>query len=102
MRLAKERKTQYMNIQVTQYCKLEKVNPFTIYPCPKKIRNAHLMRLLIIFYHPDSTVGTGISPVQPCITQVADFTAGREFHPAPKTNILFTNILSHFLKKASG
>ena len=33
------------------------------------------------FFHPDSTVGTGIKPVQ---LALADFTAGREFHPALK------------------
>jgi hypothetical protein len=39
----------------------------------------------IFFFHPDFTVGTGISPVQSfCYEGVADFTADREFHPAPK------------------
>ena len=37
----------------------------------------------IFFSHPDYTVGTGISPVQP-FTWVADYTAGGESHPAPK------------------
>jgi hypothetical protein len=36
------------------------------------------------FFHPDSTVGTGISPVHAPSAR-ADFTAGREFHPALKT-----------------
>ena len=35
-----------------------------------------------IFFHPDCTVGTGITPVQ---LSLADFTAGRELHPALKT-----------------
>ena len=35
-----------------------------------------------IFFHPDYTVGTGITPVQ---LARADFTAGRELHPALKT-----------------
>ena len=35
-----------------------------------------------IFFHPDYTVGTGITPVQ---LARADFTAGRESHPALKT-----------------
>ena len=35
-----------------------------------------------IFFHPDYTVGTGITPVQ---LALADFTAGRELHPALKT-----------------
>ena len=30
------------------------------------------------------TVGYGISPYQSCIAGVADYTAGGEFHPAPK------------------
>jgi len=39
----------------------------------------------IFFFHPDFTVGTGISPVQSlCKEGVADYTADREFHPAPK------------------
>ena len=35
-----------------------------------------------IFFHPDCTVGTGITPVQ---LARADFTAGRDSHPALKT-----------------
>ena len=42
-----------------------------------------------IFFHPDYTVGTGITPVQ---LALADFTAGRELHPALK-NILFPSVL---------
>ena len=46
------------------------------------------------FFHPDFTVGFGImachAPNQLCdnIIQVADFTASRELHPAPK-NFLY-------------
>jgi len=36
-----------------------------------------------LFSHPDFTVGFGISPNQPP-KRVADYTAGRESHPAPK------------------
>jgi len=41
----------------------------------------------IVFSHPDYTVGTGISPVQPFIKdkRVMDFTIGRDLHPTPKT-----------------
>jgi len=39
------------------------------------------------FFHPDFTVGPGISPGQP-LARVADFTAGRELHPTPKKYIL--------------
>ena len=35
-----------------------------------------------IFFHPDYTVGTGITPVQ---LALADYTAGRGSHPALKT-----------------
>ena len=42
-----------------------------------------------IFFHPDYTVGTGISPVQ---LALADFTAGRESHPAPKTVFYLTKV----------
>ena len=38
-----------------------------------------------IFSHPDFTVGIGISPIQP---KLADFTAGRESHPALKISNL--------------
>ena len=34
------------------------------------------------FFHPDFTVGIGIAPIQHTL---ADFTAGRESHPALKT-----------------
>jgi hypothetical protein len=37
-----------------------------------------------IFSHPDCTVGSGISPDQSCHAGVAGYTAGGEFHPAPK------------------
>ena len=37
----------------------------------------------IVFSHPDYTVGFGITPNQPP-KRVADYTAGRESHPAPK------------------
>ena len=37
----------------------------------------------IVFSHPDYTVGFGISPNQ-LLSQVADYTAGGESHPAPK------------------
>ena len=36
----------------------------------------------IIFFHPDCTVGPGISPDH--ASRLAGFTAGRESHPAPK------------------
>ena len=36
----------------------------------------------IIFFHPDCTVGSGISPDH--ASRLAGFTAGREFHPALK------------------
>ena len=38
---------------------------------------------LKFFYHPDYTVGTGISPVRE-LSLFADFTAGGELHSAPK------------------
>ena len=38
----------------------------------------------VIFFHPDYTVGTGITPVQ---LALADFTAGRELRPALKIHI---------------
>ena len=40
----------------------------------------------IIFFHPDCTVGPGISPDH--ASRLAGFTAGREFHPALK-NMVF-------------
>ena len=47
---------------------------------------------VLIFFHPDYTVGTGISPIQSGPLKgrrVAGFTAGRELHPALK--IYFKN-----------
>ena len=41
----------------------------------------------VFFSHPDFTVGSGISPDQPP-KRVADYTAGRESHPAPKNFLL--------------
>jgi hypothetical protein len=48
-----------------------------------------------IFFHPDFTVGFGIAPnpvlafaARPCACALADYTAGREFHPALKTSSL--------------
>lgn len=38
------------------------------------------------FFHPDYTVGVGISPTQ---LMLADFTAGRESHPALKTPLSY-------------
>ena len=51
------------------------------------------------FSHPDYTVGFGISPNQ-LLSQVADYTAGGESHPAPKNlcSIYFFYISIFFLK----
>ena len=59
-------------------------------------RNAlqvHLMSWeeLHIFFHPDYTVGFGVSPNQP-FARVADFTASGEFHPALKTSYSLASI----------
>ena len=40
-----------------------------------------------IFFHPDYTVGTGITPDH--ALRLADSTAGRELHPALKINVLY-------------
>lgn len=38
-----------------------------------------------LFFHPDYTVGTGVSPIQPArVSRVADFTASEESHLALK------------------
>lgn len=41
---------------------------------------------LHIFFHPDYTVGPGVSPGQP-LSRVADYTASGESHPALKTSL---------------
>ena len=63
----------------------------------KKVRDLYLLFLSYNFFsHPDYTVGFGISPNQ-LLSQVADYTAGGESHPAPKNDIhLFVNRISHF------
>ncbi len=41
-----------------------------------------------VFFHPDYTVGTGLTPVQSKVSfRVADYTADREFHPALKNSV---------------
>lgn len=42
-----------------------------------------------VFSYPDYTVGIGIAPIH--AVTLADYTAGRDFHPAPKT----VNIIAH-------
>jgi hypothetical protein len=44
-----------------------------------------------IFFHPDFTVGFGITPNQPI--RLAGYTAGRELHPAPKIKSGYSVIL---------
>jgi hypothetical protein len=47
---------------------------------------------LLFFFHPDYTVGSGISPDQQAARGLPMFervTAGGDFHPAPKTAIKF-------------
>jgi hypothetical protein len=59
--------------------------------------------ILLLFSHPDFTVGFGISPNQSSMLmplalyhlRVADSTAGREFHPAPKNLPLLFLQLHH-------
>ena len=53
-----------------------------------------------IFFHPDCTVGIGLAPIRPP-RWFADFTAGREFHPAPKTMYtVVTFIIADFTQYA--
>lgn len=59
---------------------------YKIYPAisPQMCRNPQPLKLPHnLFSHPDFTVGPGISPDRP-LAWFADFTAGRESHPAPK------------------
>ena len=49
----------------------------------------------IIFFHPDCTVGPGISPDH--ASRLAGFTAGRELHPAPKNHFYFFFIIFHII-----
>ena len=53
------------------------------------------------FSHPDFTVGSGIlkapkSPDQP-LARFADYTAGRELHPAPKKFIFYVGYYTLFV-----
>jgi hypothetical protein len=62
---------------------------------PQKNYGAYDIHISIVFYHPDFTVGSGITPLR---LALADFTAGRDFHPAPKTiYIRFDYSFSAFL-----
>ncbi len=51
------------------------------------------------FSHPDFTVGTGITPVH--AQRLADYTAGRELHPAPKNLFLFLSLDYHVAERLS-
>ena len=53
----------------------------------------------VIFFHPDYTVGTGITPVQ---LTLADFTAGRELHPALKIYMIFVIQYTQFHMSCPG
>jgi len=53
----------------------------------------------LIFSHPDSTVGTGITPVQfqklcTKLQKSRAITAGGEFHPAPKITLMVQESIS--------
>ena len=50
----------------------------------------------IIFFHPDCTVGPGISPDH--ASRLAGFTAGRELHPALKIFLSIIVLYSRFVK----
>ena len=52
-----------------------------------------------LFFHPDYTVGPGVTPDQPP-KRVADYTASRESHPAPK-NIMVINLRVHYIAPLS-
>ena len=58
---------------------------FTSQKCPEWIHSGHKNARIRIFFHPDFTVGIGIAPIQRIA--LADFTAGREFHPALKIHL---------------
>lgn len=48
-----------------------------------------------LFFHPDYTVGTGVSPIQPArVSRVADFTASEESHLALKNYFYYPYILA--------
>jgi hypothetical protein len=47
-----------------------------------------MIQNLRAFSHPDYTVGFGVAPNH-AAKQLADFTAGRESHPAPKACFIF-------------
>ena len=49
-----------------------------------------------IFFHPDYTVGYGISPYR-ALLRFADFTAGEELHLALKYFIRFLKIYNHYI-----
>ena len=69
---------------------------FDLKACKKDIENHRLHGVVFtLFFHPDYTVGTGISPVPAkCFAQLADFTADREFHPALKIYKLLRILLA--------
>ena len=54
------------------------------------------LHALLIFSHPDYTVGIGITPIQ-LQTQVADYTAGGESRPAPKISFSVVTIIKPYV-----
>jgi hypothetical protein len=79
------------------------------------VRNTqNLLLNRLTFFHPDFTVGSGISPGHApggnCPSALAGFTAGRDFgrplsahHPAPKVIIQFSSaIIVKYITKCGG
>jgi hypothetical protein len=62
---------------------------FTFYSCIYDRNRFYQQRFN--FFHPDFTVGTGISPVH--ALRLAGFTAGGEFRPALKHYFVLQNLL---------
>ena len=54
----------------------------------------------IIFFHPDYTVGSGITPDH--ASRPAGFTAGRESHPALKISFFIIILYISFVKQKFG
>lgn len=70
---------------------------FTFYSCIYDRNRFYQQRFN--FFHPDFTVGTGISPVH--ALRLAGFTAGRDLHPALKIVIQLTAFIIALRKNMS-
>ena len=78
--------------------------PIRMIPQPTYPLSCRTSAYFMFFFHPDYTVGIGISPIQPRChhrgsrTGMSPYiTASRELHPTPKTHLMHHSITLHVM-----